>query len=393
VSFIPGFRSIPGNKSIHEQLARQHAQNRVSHAQLFWGPQGCGNLPAALAYARLIHCENPGETEACGECHSCIMHQKLSHPDLHLVFPVPNVKVSAEAHDQDKEQKDATSDHFAKEWRSAVMNNPFLDLEDWSTAIEFEKKTIQISARESEVISRKLYLTPYEAKTKIMVIWYAEEMNASSSNKLLKIFEEPPPDSVILLLSEHRDKLLPTILSRVQQVRFSLPDQASLTEYIRMHRPEEPEPDKIAIMAQGNPNQALRILNGNAKEAAGSKRIMEWLRLCYKTDPVAIGKLTEDLNAAGRQAQKAFFTQTLIFLRAALMIKNNMGNLVHLPVEEQNFCTNFSKTIHLNSVEKMIEVIQNGFRSIEGNGNLKLILLDTTFQMNRCFRIPEKSAA
>jgi hypothetical protein len=57
------------------------------------------------------------------------------------------------------------------------------------------------------------------------------------------------------------------------------------------------------------------------------------------------------------------------------------------------FCSNFSKTIHPSSAEKMIEVIQNGFRSVEGNGNLKLVILDTTYQMNRCFTIPAKPAA
>ncbi len=392
MSFSPGFRSIPGNKAVYEQLLRQFSGNRVSHAQLFWGPQGCGNLSAALAYARLIHCENPGVDDACGTCHSCIMHNKISHPDLHLVFPVPNVKVSGE-NDQDKDQKDATSDHFVKEWKSAVMNNPFLDLEEWSTSIEFEKKTIQISARESEVISRKLFLTSYEAKSKIMVIWYAEEMNVSSSNKLLKIFEEPPADTIIILVCENHDKLLPTILSRVQQVKFSLPDIPSLSEFIHANWPAEAEPEKIARLSQGNPNQAIKMLSGNSRDTGSSKRIMEWLRLCYKTDPVAIGKLTEDLNAAGRQAQKTFFTQALVFLRAALLIKNNLGSLVHIPDDELTFCTNFSKTINISTAEKMIEVIQHGFRSIEGNGNLKLIILDTTYQMNRCFRTPEKTAA
>ncbi len=391
--FSPGFSSIPGNKAIHEQISRQFSQNRVSHAQLFWGPQGCGNLSAALAYARLIHCENPKQHDACGECHACIMHQKISHPDLHLVFPVPNVKVSAESGDQEKDQKDATSDHFVKEWKNAVMHNPFLDLEDWSTAIEFEKKTIQISARESELIAKKLYLTPYEAKTKIMVVWYAEEMNVSSANKLLKIFEEPPPDTVILLVCENRDKLLPTILSRVQQLRFSPPDFSSLEDFIQSFWPHEKEAAKIARLSQGSLNQILRLMSGGVRDAAGSKRIMEWLRLCYKPEPISIGKLTEDLNSAGRQAQKTFFSQTLVFLRAAIMIKNNLQNLVHLQEEDLNFCTNFSKTIQLSSAEKMIVVIQNGFSSIEGNGNLKLILLDTTYQMNKCFRLMEKSAA
>ncbi len=320
------------------------------------------------------------------------MHAKISHPDLHLVFPVPNVKVSSEG-DQDKEQKEASSDHFLKEWKSAVNNNPFLDLEEWSTSIEFEKKAIQIAARESEIISRKLWLTPYEAKTKVMIIWYAEEMNASSANKLLKIFEEPPSDTVIILVAENRDKLLPTILSRVQQVRFSLPDFDSLTEFIRYAKPEESEPEKISRLAQGNPNLALKILSGNSREILSSKRIMEWLRLCYKPDPLAIGKLTEELNTAGKQAQKTFFTQALTYIRSAVLLQLQLRQLVFLPDEEMQFCSNFSKTIHPSSAEKMIEVIQNGFRSVEGNGNLKLVILDTTYQMNRCFTIPAKPAA
>lgn len=71
-------------------------------------------------------------------------------------------------------------------------------------------------------------LPPFEAPYKIFVIEEAEKMLPSSSNALLKTLEEPSPDTYFLLLSNHPDLLLPTILSRLQPLSFSREEIAPL---------------------------------------------------------------------------------------------------------------------------------------------------------------------
>lgn len=67
---------------------------------------------------------------------------------------------------------------------------------------------------------REMALPPFEAPRKIFIIEEAEKMLPSSSNALLKTLEEPNQDTYILLLTEHPDLLLPTILSRLAPLSF-----------------------------------------------------------------------------------------------------------------------------------------------------------------------------
>ena len=81
------FSEIIGQQSAKERLLRSVSDGRISHAQLFLGPQGSGSLALAVAYAQFISCTNKQEADACGTCSSCIKYNKLVHPDLHFVYP------------------------------------------------------------------------------------------------------------------------------------------------------------------------------------------------------------------------------------------------------------------------------------------------------------------
>lgn len=65
-------------------------------------------------------------------------------------------------------------------------------------------------------LTHDMSLSPFQAPYKVFIIEEAERMLPSSSNALLKTFEEPTEGTIILLLTRHREKLLPTILSRCQ---------------------------------------------------------------------------------------------------------------------------------------------------------------------------------
>src|SRR5664279_1916252 len=71
------FSQIPGQKIIKEKLIRSVKEERVSHAQLFAGPEGCGSMALALAYAQYVSCENRNDHDSCGVCKSCVKYEKL----------------------------------------------------------------------------------------------------------------------------------------------------------------------------------------------------------------------------------------------------------------------------------------------------------------------------
>ena len=116
------FQEIVGQQSVKNYLLQTVKENRISHAQLFLGPPGSGNLPLALAYAQYILCNKKNENDACGQCPSCIKMGKLVHPDFHLVFPVFK---------RDSKDKEVVSDDFIAPMREAIIANPYLSLDEF----------------------------------------------------------------------------------------------------------------------------------------------------------------------------------------------------------------------------------------------------------------------
>ena len=152
------FSEIIGQEDLKKRLIASVKDGRVSHAQLFLGEEGTGNLPLALAYAQYIMCEDKQTQDSCGVCSSCIKNQKLVHPDLHFVFPTANT---------DKAKGKPVSDIFLEEWREIVLDNKaYFSINQWQEKIQTENKALLIPAEESSEILKKLSL-----KTLSFVFW------------------------------------------------------------------------------------------------------------------------------------------------------------------------------------------------------------------------------
>ncbi len=115
------FSDIPGQKEIIGKLIGSVRSERVSHAQIFTGPEGCGSLALALAYGQYVSCENRSQHDSCGTCKSCVKYEKMIHPDLHFVFPVI----------KDKKTNEPVSDNYIEQWRDFVRQAPYFGLNKW----------------------------------------------------------------------------------------------------------------------------------------------------------------------------------------------------------------------------------------------------------------------
>src|SRR3982751_6826386 len=108
------FKQIVGQAAIKQRLITSVRENRVSHAQLFLGPEGSGSLALAVAYAQYLSCLAKQADDSCGECSSCRKYQKLAHPDLHFSYPFF------------AKHKDDTALSFIEQWREAFLASPYL---------------------------------------------------------------------------------------------------------------------------------------------------------------------------------------------------------------------------------------------------------------------------
>ncbi len=377
------FSEIIGHQDIKDRLRRSVKEQRVPHALLLRGPDGIGKLPLALAFARFIHCTNKTETDACGVCPSCVKYNKLSHPDLHLVFPV--IKPVGKA--------SVVCDDFVHEFRAAVLQNPYINLQDWFNKIAEDGKQGMIYSNESQEIIRKLSLKTYESEYKIMVIWIPEKMNASCANKLLKFLEEPPEKTVFLLVSNQPDEILPTILSRTQQ--FQIPRLSTDDIVVKLLQNDEfnisqVDALNIARIANGNYGRAVSMLQEGDENKLYFDHFVKVMRLAWQVgnlkDHASLKtlKLWSDEMAAssfGRERQKSFLVNSQRLLRENYIYNLKISELNYLSAKEAEFSNKFAPFIHERNVEDLMFEFALAERHIEQNVNAKMVFFDLTLKI------------
>lgn len=372
------FRNIIGQQAVKERLLQTVRDNRISHAQLIFGPEGSGALALAMAYARFIHCRNRQEADACGECPSCVKYNKLVHPDLHFVYPVALSKDVR------------TSTAVIAEWREAFLDNPYLTLEEWFGKLEAENKQAVIGTEESGEILRKLSLTTFEAEYKIMIIWLPERMNLAAANKLLKILEEPPDKTLFLLVTENEGELLRTIVSRTQLVKVNKIADADLTAALmERHQLSEPDAQKITYQADGNYAAAMQLINRSELAAFNLAMFQKWMRACLKFDAGKVMASVDELASVGRERQKQFLAYALDVVRDCLLMQFGEKGMVRLSGEELAFVEKFSPFVHGANGERFMEELNKCYTHIERNGSPKIIFMDMSFRLNELLNVPK----
>lgn len=373
------FARIPGQKEIISRLIRSVHEERVSHAQLFAGPEGCGSMAMALAYARFVSCENRTETDSCGTCKSCVKYEKLIHPDLHFVFPVIKGKKAA----------DPVSDHYIEEWREMINKSPFFTLNNWLDSIDVGNAQCMIFASEASEIIKKLSLKTFESDFKIMIIWLPEKMHPATANKLLKMIEEPPEKTLFLLVSEEPGKIIPTILSRCQLVKIPAFTSSDIEKYLLQNFSitQEKAAD-FSHVSMGNINRARELCENEEASLANLEKFKGLMRFAWKRDIVSIINWSEEIAGSGRESQKNFITFSLRILRENLMLTlgQKKNNLVFLTGQEDVFSGNFHPFINQNNIGQLTDEFNLVHSHIEANGNAKIIFLDLGLKVARLIR-------
>jgi DNA polymerase-3 subunit delta' len=373
------FAQLPGHKKIILKLIRSVSEQRVSHAQLFTGPEGCGSLALALAYATYVSCENRTAGDSCGICKSCLKYEKMIHPDLHFVFPVI----------KDKKNSEPVSDTYLEQWREFVKHSPYFTINDWLNSIEVENAQGLIFASEAAEIIKKLSLKTFESDFKIMIIWLPEKMHPSAANKLLKLIEEPPDKTLFLLVSDEPDKLLPTIISRCQIVKIPGFSDNEIREFLKVKfDTDERKASEIARVANGNIIRAIGLHENEDSSIQNLERFKSLMRFAWKRDVISVIGWSEEMAATGREAQKNFLSFSLRLLRENLMLsldqKNN--NLVYLTGDEASFSDNFHPFITQKNIYNLSDEFNLAHSHIEANGNAKIIFLDLALKATRLIR-------
>jgi len=197
------FADIVGQEMAVSILSRALEQGS-SHAYLLSGPPGVGKTETALAFAAGLACPHGG----CGTCVTCRRVQEGLHPDVEIVAPEGNV------------------------------------------------------IRKEEIAEINLHAAyrPFEARAKVYVFLEADSFNVEASNAFLKTLEEPPGHVFFILVTDHVERLLPTIVSRCQSVVLTpVPEAAIVADLEQRHGLDGTRARLLARVAGGNLRYAREL--------------------------------------------------------------------------------------------------------------------------------------
>ncbi|MDP4290439.1 MAG: hypothetical protein Q8908_05110 [Bacteroidota bacterium] len=372
------FKEIVGNEVAKTRLLKTVRESRVSHAQLFLGPEGSGKLQLAIAYAQYINCTNRTETDSCGVCPSCVKYNKLIHPDLHFVFP------SAATGDTK-----ALSKNYIQKWREYLLANKYhASFNDWINFLGVERKQAIINKDDCNEIIRTLSYKQYEAEYKVMIIWMAEKLFHASAPKLLKILEEPPEKTLFILIAEDQDQILSTILSRAQLFKIDKLNDDELAIALQQHYPVDPKMLRRAVnMSDGNYIAAERCLNQIEDERQYFGLFTNWMRACYLNNIVKINTYMNEFSKLSRENQKAFLVYGINILRQCFLIHFGSSNIHRLDEEEQVFVRNFSAFVTPNNIGAFSKAFNDAVSHVERNANANILFVDVSLKIHQFIKL------
>ncbi|PIE50288.1 MAG: DNA polymerase III subunit delta' [Flavobacteriales bacterium] len=362
---------VIGHQGLKKQLLDSIDENRVSHAQLFVGQEGYGVLALVLAYAReIFKRENPQSAHK-------IDH--LNHIDLQLCFPVYS------------EKGKALTERFYTQFREVVLQNPYINLKDWGDFLDSKNKQLFISADEIEAQNHQFSLKSFEGGTKILIIWRADKMNVSASNKFLKFLEEPPEKTLIFLTAKSSEDFLPTIFSRTQVVEVPRLQDEDVQRFITENYTdlEQEKVKEIVFQAQGNINQAMKIIAQDGQVSEYEAFFIQWVRDAFMVmkKPIHLKSIiawAKDIASWNREKQKGFLDYCTEMFRLAMLQSYGVEQMVYKKLKSGGFKWEaFSKYIHGANIELILEEINRADYHLTRNANAKIVWTDLGIKLSR----------
>ncbi|MEW6358277.1 MAG: DNA polymerase III subunit delta' [Planctomycetota bacterium] len=203
-------RSIPGQDHVADMFERIFERDRLGHAYIFAGPKGVGKSLFARELAKALLCEK-SKFLGCDECSICRRVDSRNHPDVHWHRPPEG------------------------------------------------KRIFPIDVVRDEIIPT-MGVKAFEGGYKVFILEEAHMMNEEAANCLLKTLEEPPERSLLILITSAPNRLLPTILSRCQMVRFrAIPPDVLTKQLMQALEIKREEAENLAHLSGGSLAAALAL--------------------------------------------------------------------------------------------------------------------------------------
>ena len=343
---------VYGHDELRARLATSMKAGKLPTALLLAGAPGVGKQRLGLWIAAGLVCEQ-GPGEPCGACHSCKMAAGLMHPDIHWFFPIVRPKA-----DDDRQAEEA--EDLLAQALQARREQPLYQPPDGMAGLFLPLV---------RVLHRRAQMRPAMAKRKVFVVGDAERLvpQASSpeaANALLKVLEEPPPDTWFILTASEPAALLPTIRSRLVQLRVRRLRASEVAQFLA----EVPEPPLAAAEAKRRAELAGGSIGGALAE--GGERGSAEADARALLDATARGPLARHRYALGVKSfgGRGDFSATLA--AAADVLRDRLAERLRHP--------GGADASPATGLLEAIREIERARKLARGNVNPQLIVADLT---------------
>ena len=365
------FADITGHEREKQQLRQLVDSDKLPHALLISGPSGSGKLALGRALAQYVHCTNhTPDGDSCGICPACRQHQSHNNADLYFVFPVL------------KRDGLRYSDEYIDKWHRFLDEYKYADMSGWLSILDAGNSQPTIYADESNEIIRKLALSNYSARYKIMFIWLPERMQEAAANKLLKLIEEPWEDTKFILVSNEPQNILPTIFSRTQRINIKRLNESQVAQVVQVDCGlEEEDALRIAHLAEGDLNTAIALTAAGGETDEFRELFREIMRYAYKRDVRTLKEMADKLASEGREKNRRMLAYFSRQVRENFISNFRIPELNVMTSDEMQFSRNFAPFINAVNTPKLMDTIDKAANDIARNANAKIVLFDTFIQM------------
>lgn len=344
-------------------------RDRVPHAILFHGDDGCGAFALALALVQYLNCASSSGEDSCGKCPSCNQNGKLIYPDVIFSFPFATSSKVKEKSDK------LTASMFSKHFKELALVNPYFTESELNAALGVEDKLVSIPAREAREILSRLSISSVTSGWRAIIMLCPEKLHPTAANSLLKIIEEPSEKTIFILITHDLDGVLPTIRSRCQSIAVSPVPKEDLADYL-MKTQDVAEDYALAAagFANGSIGKALLYLSGTEDVSGISALFADMMEAVMEKDYSRLLAVSEEIVALGsREKQKAFCNFAAECIRKAYMIKLGLPDLAGLDGMDASLLGRIAASAKEGFFEGALAAIGRAALFVERNVNQKLV--------------------
>ncbi len=364
-------------KVVWDYLKKITASSRLGNAYLFYGPSGNGKEYIATKFAQMVNCEQ-NRGSICGKCPSCKRSEILQHENINLVFPLPTFKnkSSTSLDEFDKSNIDVITDNIKRK-----SENPFHKIRI--------PKANRILIQSIRALRRKLYLKTQNFGRKVVLVFDAHLLNSGqgeAANAFLKILEEPPSNTTIILVTDHMELLLPTILSRCQKINFPKLNNKYLEDWCIANKVKKAHIPLVIGLSGRDLHKANYLISQHLEKVINS--ISELVKIIVEKNPEHWRKFIETYSRFSKQNNSDFFfhfNMLKIWFQAANRLSNNLYHILHSTPLKRDMKIFIKANPNVDFCAITYELEKPGL-AIKKNFYMPLVLLNLLIDIQKHFK-------